>query len=88
MFPKFSFSQSRTSSLSTCKTLLSRARVLGCALATLLLLVAASAKAQFDSASVLGAIKDPSGAAMSRQSHASPTPQPAARELTPGSGSV
>jgi len=64
MFPKFPFSQSRTSSLSPCKTLLSGARVLGCALATLLLLVAAPAKAQFDSASVLGAIKDPSGAAI------------------------
>src|SRR5271154_1276459 len=61
---EFPFFQNRRSSLSSCKSLLSGARVLCCALVTFLLLAAAPVKAQFDSASVLGAIKDPSGASI------------------------
>jgi hypothetical protein len=43
---------------------LSKLRALPLAIAVLLLLTASSAKAQFDSASVLGVIKDPSGAGL------------------------
>jgi hypothetical protein len=64
MFVKIHFTQNGRSPISSCKALLSYAGVLCCALMSLLLLAVAPAKAQFDSASVLGAVKDPSGAAI------------------------
>lgn len=62
MCSNFSFSQNRRQSVSSHKTLRLDAVMICCALAIFLLLSVSPAMAQFDSASVLGAIKDPSGA--------------------------